>query len=85
MRKAGFDAHLDYTPDILGFYVEAADFVGKWEATTFLERVEGRVGVDEAADLVEQALPLMLDFFGVLRQRAFFRHFDQLRSKPDHP
>jgi DNA-binding transcriptional MerR regulator len=83
MRKAGFDAHLDYTPEILGFYVEAADFVGKWEATTFLERIEGRVAVQEAAGLVEQALPLMLDFFGVLRQRAFFRHFDAMRGKPD--
>ncbi|MGO4169615.1 MerR family transcriptional regulator [Novosphingobium sp. YAF33] len=83
MRKAGFDAHLDYTPEVLGFYVEAADFVGKWEATTFLERVTGRVEVGEAADLVEQALPLMLDFFGVLRQRAFFRHFDAIRGQTE--
>ena len=83
MRKAGFDAHLDYTPEILGFYVEAADFVGKWEAATFLERIDGRVGVDEAADLVGHALPLMLDFFGVLRQRAFFQHFDAIRSRSD--
>lgn len=83
MRKAGFDDHLDYTPEILGFYREAADFVGKWEARTFLERVEGRVDVDEAVGLVEKALPLMLDFFGVLRQRAFFRHFDALRSRSE--
>lgn len=83
MRKAGFDAHLDYTPDILGFYIDAADFVGRWEATTFLERTDGRIDVDEAATMVEHALPLMLDFFGLLRQRAFFRHVDALRGRTD--
>lgn len=80
MRKAGFDGNLDYTPDILGFYIEAADFVGRWEATTFLQRIAGRIGVDDAAGMVEKALPLMLDFFGLLRQQAFFRHFDAIRS-----
>lgn len=83
MRKAGFDRHLDYTPDILGFYIDAADFVGRWEATTFLERTHGRIDVDEAATMVEHALPLMLDFFGLLRQRAFFRHVDALRGRAD--
>lgn len=80
MRKAGFDDHLNYTPEVLGFYTEAADFVGRWEATTFLQRVEGKIDVDEAARMVEQALPLMLDFFGLLRQHAFFRHFNAIRS-----
>lgn len=83
MRKAGFDGHLDYTPEILGFYTEAADFVGKWEAKTFLERTAGRISVGEAAHLVEQALPLMLDFFGLLRQRAFFHHVQSSLKTPD--
>jgi hypothetical protein len=80
MRKTGFDRHLDYTPEILGFYTEAADFVGRWEASTFLQRIDGRVDVEEAARMVERALPLMLDFFGLLRQQAFFRYFDRIRS-----
>jgi hypothetical protein len=80
MREAGFDGHLDYRPDILGFYTEAADFVGRWEATTFLERTQGRIEVEEAAAMVERALPLMLDFFGLLRQQAFFRHFHAIRG-----
>lgn len=84
MRRAGFDARLGYTPDVLGFYVEAADFVGKWEASTFLERIEGKISAEEAAGLIRHALPLMLNFFGVLRQRAFFRHFESLRAKPDN-
>lgn len=80
MRKAGFDQRLDYTPEILGFYTKAADFVGRWEAATFMERVEGHIDVDEAATMVEHALPLMLDFFGLLRQRAFFHHVDAIRA-----
>lgn len=80
MRKAGFDQPLDYTPEILGFYTEAADFVGGWEAKTFMERVDGRINVDEAAAMVEHALPLMLDFFGLMRQRAFFRHVEAIRT-----
>lgn len=80
MRKAGFDKRLDYTPEILGFYTEAADFVGRWEASTFMERVEGHIDVDEAATMLEHALPLMLDFFGLMRQRAFFRHVEAIRA-----
>ncbi len=83
MRKHGFDAQLDYSPEILGFYTEAADFVGRWEATTFLERTDGRINVAEAAAMVEHALPLMLDFFGLLRQRAFFRHVEALRKRSE--
>jgi DNA-binding transcriptional MerR regulator len=83
MRKVGFDQRRGYTPDILGFYVQAADFVGQWEAATFMERVGGQVDVDEAATLVEHALPLMLDFFGLMRQRAFFRHIEAIRAGTD--
>jgi DNA-binding transcriptional MerR regulator len=80
MRKAGFDQRLTYSPDILGFYTKAAEFVGNWEAQTFFERTNERVTTREAADLIEQALPLMLDFFGLLRQRAFFRHLEKLHA-----
>jgi len=80
MRTVGFDQRLDYTPEVLGFYTEAADFVGRWEATTFMERVEGKIDVDQAATMVEHALPLMLDFFGLMRQRAFFRHVEAIRA-----
>ncbi|KQM97214.1 hypothetical protein ASE85_14985 [Sphingobium sp. Leaf26] len=80
MREAGFDQRLDYIPEILGFYTEVADFVGRWEATTFMERVEGHIDVAEAATMADHALPLMLDFFGLMRQRAFFRHIEAIRA-----
>lgn len=81
MRAVGFDKRLGYTPDILGFYTEAADFVGKWEAATFMDRVDGHIDVAQAATMVEHALPLMLDFFGLLRQRAFFLHIETFRAR----
>ncbi|RIV80938.1 MerR family transcriptional regulator [Aurantiacibacter xanthus] len=83
MREAGFDETLDYSPDILGFYVEASDFVGAWEAKTFLDHVEGRMDVEEAARMVEVAMPLMLNFFGLMRRRAFFRHVDAIQHARD--
>lgn len=71
MRVAGFDERLDFVPTMLSFYVDAAKFVGSREAATFLERVSGRVDEVSAAVMVQQALPLMLNFFGILRQREF--------------
>ncbi|MGK2909010.1 MAG: MerR family transcriptional regulator [Sphingobium sp.] len=80
MRKAGFDERLNFQPQMLGHYIEAADFLGRWEATTFMERVNGHIDVGHAASLLEHALPLMLDFFGLMRQRAFFRHVEAIRA-----
>lgn len=71
MRDAGFDEVLNFEPTMLAFYVEAAKFVGAWEASTFFERVSGRVDEVQAAVLVRKALPLMLNFFGILRRREF--------------
>ena len=44
------------------------------EAKLFLERVEGKMGEDEAAAMLEFALPAMLDFFGIIRQKVFLRN-----------
>jgi DNA-binding transcriptional MerR regulator len=84
MRESGFTAAIDYAPDILGFYRRAADFVGAWEARTFHARTNGRVPLDQAAQMVEHALPLMLDFFGHLRRQSFFAHLERLQGEwPD--
>lgn len=84
MRAAGFDERLDFMPTMLAFYVDAAKFVGSWEASTFLERVSGRVDEVSAAVMVQQALPLMLNFFGILRQREFMTNVraGQLAAAP---
>ncbi|GGD79885.1 MerR family transcriptional regulator [Croceicoccus mobilis] len=81
MRKAGFNETLDYSPEVLGHYIDASEFVGRWEAKTFLDHVEGRIDVNEAARMVEVAFPLMLNFFGLMRRRAFFRHVEAIQHE----
>lgn len=74
MRRVGFDEEHGFPPEILDYYVEAAEYVAGKEAQLFLDRVEGRIGEDEAATMLEFALPAMLTFFGIIRQKAFLRN-----------
>lgn len=77
MRLAGFDEEHGFPPEILDYYVEAAEYVASKEARLFLERVEGKIGEDDAAAMLEFALPAMLDFFGIIRQKMFLRNISQ--------
>lgn len=81
MRSAGFDEEHGFPPDIVGYYIEAAEFVAGKEAQLFLERVEGIVSEDEAAAMLEFALPAMLDFFGLIRLKAFLRNIGDKTRK----
>ena len=74
MRLAGFDEEHGFPPEILDYYIEAAEYVAGKEAKLFLEQVEGRIGEDEAAAMLEFALPAMLDFFGIIRQKVFLKN-----------
>lgn len=86
MRKVGFDEDHGFPPEILDYYVGAAEYVASNEARLFLERVEGRIAEDEAAAMLEFALPAMLDFFGIIRQRAFLRFIgDKTRTGAEIP
>lgn len=82
MRAAGFVAELNFTPEMLGFYHQAAEFVAGWEAKTFFERTNGKVEVDAAAAMLAEALPLMLNFFGLLRFKAFMSNIDMPKTQP---
>lgn len=86
MREIGFDEDHGFPPEILDYYVEAAEYVAGKEARLFLERFEGRIAQDQAAAMLEFALPMMLDFFGIMRQRAFLRNIrDKTRKGADIP
>jgi DNA-binding transcriptional MerR regulator len=74
MRAAGFDENNGFPPDILGYYLEAAEIVAGNEARLFISAVEGRVDEEQAATMLEFALPTMLDFFGLIRLKAFLRN-----------
>ena len=77
MRKVGFNEANGFPPEILSYYVDAAEMVAGNEAQLFLEQVRGRLSQDEAARMLEFALPAMLDFFGIIRQRIFLRNIRQ--------
>lgn len=77
MREHGFDEEKGFPPEILSYYMEAAEIVAGNEARLFLERVEGRIGEEEAAAMLEFALPTMLDFFGLIRLKTFLRNIGE--------
>jgi DNA-binding transcriptional MerR regulator len=81
MRGVGFDEEHGFPPEILDYYVEAAEYVAGKEAQLFLDRVEGQIGEDEAAAMLEFALPAMLDFFGIIRQKTFLRNIGDRTKK----
>lgn len=74
MREAGFDEARGFPPSILGYYIEAAEYVAGKEAQIFLDQVEGKIEEDEAANMLEFALPTMLEFFGLIRLKVFLRN-----------
>lgn len=74
MREAGFDEARGFPPEILGYYIEAAEYVAGKEAHLFLNKVEGQIDEDEAANMLEFALPAMLEFFGLIRLKSFLRN-----------
>jgi DNA-binding transcriptional MerR regulator len=74
MRTAGFTEALGFTPDILAFYLQPSEYVASREAAIFLEHTEGKISGEQAAEMLQSALRVMLDFFGLLRMKAFLRH-----------
>ena len=73
MRQHGFTEDNGFPPDILTFYVEPAETIAEREASIFLDRTEGKIDEVAAAAMLQKALPAMLDFFGLLRLKAFLR------------
>jgi DNA-binding transcriptional MerR regulator len=74
VREVGFVEETGFPPENIAFYLEGADFIARHEAQLFLEMSEGRIADDRAATMLHAVLPLMLDFVGLLRIKAFIRH-----------
>ncbi len=74
MQQAGFNEANGFPPEIVNFYIDPAERVAEREATLVLERTEGRISEDEAARMLQIALRLMLDFFGLIRMKRFMAH-----------
>ena len=82
MRTAGFTEAMGFSPDVLAFYLEPSEFVASREAAIFLEHTEGKISAEQAAEMLQSALRVMLDFFGLLRMKAFLRHIHREDAVP---
>lgn len=71
IREAGFVEEQGFPPENISFYREAAELVAQHETSIFFRGSDGAIGEEDAARMLETALPLMLDFFGLLRIKAF--------------
>ena len=80
MRKVGFDEEHGFPPGILDYYLEAAEFVAGKEAQIFMEKIEGRITEEDAAAMLEIALPSMLTYFGIIRQKLFLRNLREITA-----
>lgn len=73
IREAGFVDENGFPPEIIAFYLDAAERVAASEASIFFNASEGKIEEEQAAAMLHIALPLMLDFFGLLRIKSFIR------------
>lgn len=73
IREAGFVEEIGFPPENVTFYLEAAELVASKEVEVFLKGSEGRINEERAVAMLQAALPLMLDFLGMLRIKAFLR------------
>lgn len=71
IRSAGFIEETGFPPENIAFYLDAARHVARMEAKVFLNGSAGRIPDDKGAAMLQEALPLMLDFFGLLRLKEF--------------
>lgn len=74
IREAGFVEESGFPPENIAFYLEGAEFVARREAEVFFGMSKGDFNDERAASMLHLALPLMLDFFGLLRIKAFMRN-----------
>jgi DNA-binding transcriptional MerR regulator len=77
IRELGFVEEAGFPPENIAFYLQAAEEVAAREAEVFLKGSAGRITEENAAMMLQAALPLMLDFFGLLRLKAFMRNIHE--------
>lgn len=85
IREAGFVEEAGFTPANIGFYLEAAQMVARREAEIFFGNSLVPLDDDESARMLHVALPLMLDFFGLLRLKAFMAIVREQIAVPARP
>lgn len=70
IREAGFVEERGFPPDNIAFYLDLARLLAAREADVFFAS-GSTIAPEDAAAMLDTALPLMLEFFGLLRGKAF--------------
>lgn len=73
IREAGFVEESGFPPENVAFYLEAARLIAHNEAEIFFKHGKTPLSEDSAATMLHVALPLMLEFVGLLRNAAFMK------------
>ena len=81
MRQAGFNEKFGFTPEMLSFYIKPAHIVADNEARLFLERVEGLISEERAAELLQTGLKQMQDFWGLIRLKRLLGNLERIRVR----
>lgn len=85
IREAGFVDENGFPPENIAFYQTLAQQVAEHEAAIFFNASDGRIEEEKAAAMLHSALPLMLDFFGLLRIKAFMQIVNAATSSDTSP
>lgn len=81
IRETGFGEEQGFLPENIAFYQRAAEMIAREEVRVFLEGSAGKIAEDRAAAMLQVALPMMLDFLGLLRLKAFLRAMREAVSR----
>lgn len=73
LRQSGFTEERGFSVETLEMYKEIVDVLAKRELRVFANRVTGKVSEDEAAKMVEIAIPLLNNLIGLLRKQSIVR------------
>lgn len=83
IRDAGFVEEAGFPPDNISFYLDAARQVARNEINVFFGNQTATFTDAQAAHMLHTALPLMLEFFGLLRLQAFMEFAEERSTQSD--
>ena len=74
MRTAGFTDDFGITAAMTRFYLGPAEMLAAWESSMWLNYATGKVSDEKGAEMLQHALRLMLDYFGLIRTKKFMEN-----------
>jgi len=80
-KKAGYTNKLGFHIDILKIHKHMIDLLVEEEARALTRRVSGKIPIDKIAQMVEEMVPIMNTFIGILHKRSIKETTERYRSE----